>query len=374
MLSAPLSYQMITRDMSATLKRTAAQPDVKLATEYYRENIGKVTNLEEFFDDHLLYSYAMKAYGLEDMTYAKAFMRKVLESDLTDSKSFANKLVDKRYQEFAKAFSFLKPSAQSSDALSDIKTRYAEKAAEQGDSETLIKFGTLAYEQSLPTVKTVDDFLADNSLVAYATTAFGVEPPGTASSAKAFLRRILTSDPNDADSFAARQTKSAWRDFAAAFNFSAEGSVRVQTSGQVETTVSSYLRQTIETQAGNENEGVRLALYFERKVPTITSAYSILADPALLKVAQTVLGLSSQTGNADIDVQAKYIESRIDIESLSKPEDLKKFITRFTAMWEAANPSATATTSVATLIRGQSSAVMSADTLMSLQGLKLGGR
>ena len=374
MLSAPLSYQMITRDMSATLKRTAAQPDVKLASDYYRENIGKVTSLEEFFDDHRLYSYAMKAYGLEDMTYAKAFMRKVLESDLTDSKSFANKLVDKRYQEFAKAFSFLKPSAQSPDALSDIKTRYAKNAAEQGDSESLIKFGTLAYEQSLPAVKTVDDFLADNSLVGYATTAFGVEPPGTGASAKLFLRRILTSDPNDADSFAARQTKSAWRDFAAAFNFSADGTVRIQTTEQSESTISSYLRQTIETQAGKENEGVRLALYFERKVPTITSAYSILADPALLKVAQTVLGLSSQTGNADIDVQAKYIESRIDIESLSKPEDLKKFITRFTAMWEAANPSATATTSVATLIRGQSSAVMSADTLMSLQGLKLGGR
>lgn len=374
MLSAPLSYQMITRDMSATLKRTAAQPDVKRASEYYRENIGKVTGLEEFFDDHRLYSYAMKAFGLEDMTYAKAFMRKVLESDLTDSKSFANKLVDKRYQEFAKAFSFLKPSAQSPDALTNIKERYAEKAAERGDSETLIKFGTLAYEQSLPAVKTVDDFLADDSLVGYATTAFGVEPPGTGASAKSFLRRILTSDPNDTDSFASRQTKSTWRDFAAAFNFSADGTVRVQTSGQVETTISSYLRQTIETLAGKENEGVRLALYFERKVPTIASAYNILADPALLKVAQTVLGLSTQTGNADIDVQAKYIESRIDIESLSKPEDLKKFITRFTAMWEAANPSATATTSVATLIRGQSSAVMSADTLMSLQGLKLGGR
>ncbi|SFM38733.1 Protein of unknown function [Pleomorphomonas diazotrophica] len=374
MLSTPLSYQMITRDMSATVKRTAAQPDVKRASEYYRENIGKVANLEEFFGDHRLYSYAMKAYGLEDMTYAKAFMRKVLESDLSDPKSFANKLVDKRYQEFAKAFSFLKPSAQSPEALSDIENRYAVKAAEQGDSATLIRFGTLAYEEMLPTVKTVDDFLADNTLVAYATTAFGVEPPGTAASAKSFLRRILTSDPADADSFAARQTNPAWRDFAAAFNFSEDGTVRVQTSKQVETTVSSYLRQTIETQAGKENEGVRLALYFERKAPTITSGYSILADPALLKVAQTALGLSSQTGNADIDVQAKYMESKIDIKSLSKPAELKKFLTRFTAMWEAANPSSTATSSVATLITGQSRTVMSADTLKSLQGLKLGGR
>lgn len=373
MLSTPLSYQMITRDMPATLNRTAAQPDVKRMTEYYRENIGKVTSLEEFLGDHQLYSYAMKAYGLEDMTYAKAFMRKVLESDLTDSTSFANKLVDKRYQEFAKAFSFAQPSAQTSDALTDIEKRYTEKAGELGNSDALIRLQTFAYEKSLKAVTSVDDFLADNTLVAYATTAFGVDPPGTGKSATAFLRRILTSDPADADSFAARQTNSAWRDFAAAFSFSTGGTVRVQTSDQAASTVSNYLRQTVETQAGNENEGVRLALYFERKASTITSAYSILADSALLKVVQTALGLSSQTGNADIDVQAKYIESRIDIESLSDPDELKKFLTRFTALWEAANPSSTETSSVATLISGQSSSVMSADMLMSLQGLKLGG-
>lgn len=374
MLSTPLSYQMITRDMSASLKRTAAQPDVKRATEYYKENIGKVTNVEDFLGDHRLYSYAMKAFGLEDMTYAKAFMRKVLESDLSDTSSFANKLVDKRYQEFAKAFSFLKPSVQTQTGLADLETKYAAKATDLGDSDALIKLSTLAYEKSLQKVTNVDDFVADSTLVDYATTAFGIDPPGTAASAKGFLRRILTSDPVDADSFAARQANPAWREFAAAFNFSPEGNVRAQTNDQVATTVSSYLRQTVETQAGKENEGVRLALYFERKAPTITGAYSILADSALLKVVQTTLGLAAETGNADIDRQAKYIASRLDIESLSDPDELKKFLTRFTAMWEAANPSSTATSSVAMLITGQSSAVMSADTLMSLQGLKFGGR
>jgi Protein of unknown function (DUF1217) len=48
------------------------------------------------------YSY----YGLEDMAYAKAFMEKVLQSDLSDSKSFANTLIDERYRDFAAAFSF----------------------------------------------------------------------------------------------------------------------------------------------------------------------------------------------------------------------------------------------------------------------------
>ncbi len=44
----------------------------------------------------------MKAYGLDDMICAKAFfMKKVLESDLTDANSFANKLSDTRYGQSA---------------------------------------------------------------------------------------------------------------------------------------------------------------------------------------------------------------------------------------------------------------------------------
>ena len=46
-----------------------------------------VIPVDEFLDDYRLYTYAVKAYGLEDMGYAKAFMRKVLESDLTDKLS-----------------------------------------------------------------------------------------------------------------------------------------------------------------------------------------------------------------------------------------------------------------------------------------------
>ena len=48
----------------------------------------------------------MKAHGLEDMTYAKAFMVKALKEGVSDPDSFANKLTDKRYAEFVAAFNF----------------------------------------------------------------------------------------------------------------------------------------------------------------------------------------------------------------------------------------------------------------------------
>ena len=50
-------------------------------TAYYKENIGNVKSVDEFLDNYQLYSYAMDAFGLGEMTYAKAFMKKVLDSD-----------------------------------------------------------------------------------------------------------------------------------------------------------------------------------------------------------------------------------------------------------------------------------------------------
>ena len=106
MVSTYLSYDLVNRDIKANLQRVATSQQVERERAYYNENIGNITTLDDFLDDYRLYSYAMKAHGLEDMTYAKAFMKKVLESDLSDENSFANKLTDQRYRQFATAFLF----------------------------------------------------------------------------------------------------------------------------------------------------------------------------------------------------------------------------------------------------------------------------
>ena len=66
MLSNTLSYQLYTRDMTRTLDRIAADPVVKREAEYYRTNIHSVSTIDEFMADYRLYSYAMKAHGLEE--------------------------------------------------------------------------------------------------------------------------------------------------------------------------------------------------------------------------------------------------------------------------------------------------------------------
>ena len=83
MIGTYVSYRSTIDNMSKTLNTVMNQPDVKRETDYYTQNIKSVRSVDDFLNDTRLFNYAMKAYGLEDMSYAKGMMRKVL----TDRKS-----------------------------------------------------------------------------------------------------------------------------------------------------------------------------------------------------------------------------------------------------------------------------------------------
>jgi len=175
-LTTTASYRLLASDMTRSLERTAATPTVERDSVRYLDRIGTIKSIEDFLADDRVFSYAMKAFGLGDMVYAKAFMRKALEGGIDDKESFANSLADKRYRDFVETFNF---------------ARYGETA-----------------------------------------TVFTRTQQGT---------------------------------------------------------VDKYVQQTLEESAGAQNQGVRLALYFQRKAASIDDVYDILADPALLKVVQTAL-------------------------------------------------------------------------------------
>lgn len=102
----------------AFLERTREQQQAAMAndpaltrlTSYFSENIGKITSAEELIADRKLREVALGAFGLQDDMENLAFLVKVLESDTTDSTSFADKLADSRYTNIAKAFGFGDPT------------------------------------------------------------------------------------------------------------------------------------------------------------------------------------------------------------------------------------------------------------------------
>ncbi|NHF73160.1 DUF1217 domain-containing protein [Paracoccus xiamenensis] len=84
----------------------AADGAVTTATNNFRAKIGSVTSADELLSDYRLLNVALRAFGLEGDLGNKAFIRKVLESDLSEKGSLANRLSNKNYQRLAEAFGF----------------------------------------------------------------------------------------------------------------------------------------------------------------------------------------------------------------------------------------------------------------------------
>ncbi len=198
MVSTYFSYSYITRNLKQSLTRVEQQPDVAREAAYYKANIGKVKTVDDFMKDYRLYHYATKAYGLEDMAYAKAFMKKVLESDLSDPKSFVNKLVDKRYQEFAAAFSFtggVKPVAQSGDQTDEMIGLYT--AAKKSQVDALASDSDY-YSAQIGNISTADQLLNNDRLRNYVYSAYGIDQSKWPA---ATISQVLRSDPSDPSSY-----------------------------------------------------------------------------------------------------------------------------------------------------------------------------
>lgn len=254
------SYNLIARDLPKSIERIASQPQISRESEYYLSRISEIKSIDEFMADTRVFDYAMKAHGLEDMNYAKAFMRKVLTEGVESDSAFANQLADSKYKQFAETYNF----------------------ARNGETATI-------------------------------------------------------------------------------FTKAQQG------------TVDKYLRLSLEEDAGEDNTGVRLALYFQRTAPEVTSVYSILADTALYDVVRTALGIPAEIAASDIDKQADMLKSRLDLDDFKDPVKLNEFMQRFTALWELDNPSFGSSDS--SLLLGSSSGFgISTDLLISINTLKLGGR
>ncbi|PZO81786.1 MAG: hypothetical protein DI629_02780 [Mesorhizobium amorphae] len=372
MLSTFVTYQSITRDIAKTMARVEKQPVVERESAYFEKNIVKVASVDEFMSDSRLYRYAMKAFGLSDMTYATAFMRKALEGGVNDADSFANKLTDKRYARFVEAFNFSdrKAAALEAPAQDGVIARTNVQAFQKGvslDNPTLLAQNK-AYREGVAEITSIDGLLADNAVYSYAMRAFGLEDE---IGDKDFMRSVLEGGISDPDSVANRTTDKRFLQFAAAFDFARHGEKTTTWRPAVEGAQENYVRQTLEEDAGAQNEGVRLALYFERNAGSINSFYSVLADKALAQVVRTVLSLPDSYAALDIERQHDFFASKLDVADFKDTDALGSFLKRFTALWEVQNGTAASSNASPAALFSQGAAFgVSTDLMLTMQTLR----
>lgn len=257
-----VSFNNINKDLAKSLDRTAKAPDVKRETDYYLSKIESIKTVDDFLKNDRVYRYAMKAYGLEDMIYAKGMIKKILTEGTSAPRSLANRMNDPRFKTFAAAFDFA-------------------------------------------------TFKASATLREAAKTG----------------------------------------------------------------TTNAFVRMQLEKNAGTENEGVRLALYFQRQASSVKSEYSILADKALLKVYQTAFDVNPMSSLLSIEKQAAQIKSKIDIKDLQDPAKVNAIIKKFTAKYDVANAQSNAASNpVLALYDNSGSVGLSPDLYNSIFNLGLNRR
>ncbi|MBX3579396.1 MAG: DUF1217 domain-containing protein [Rhizobiaceae bacterium] len=350
------------------------RPDfITSETAYFKANITKITSINALMGDSRLLTYAMGAFGLDAKTEDMAKIRNMLVGGIQNPASPANVSTDKRYAAFVTAFNFEQYGDQATQQDSAKTAAPALWAAKAGLGLVPLGADYLKSEQAyyLANVTKVDsiaDLMADSRLLTYALWSHGLDP---AKQEPATIRKLLEGGVSDPNSPANKLTDKRYAAFVTTFDFAGRGSDAVTETPAQTPTVDKYVRQTLEENAGKDNEGVRLALYFERKASTITNFYSILADPALAKVVRTMLNVPEAFARADIDQQVKFFEKKLNIADLQDPKKVQKLMQRFTSLWELSNPTQTTAVTAASVMFGQPTTIgISTDLLLTMQRMR----
>lgn len=357
----------------------------KTAETRYRRYIGQAKDVNDFLSDGLLAvevrTYALKAFGIKADEFGHATLKRVLTSDLSDPKSFVYSLKDDRLTKFAKAFNFQADGsigrprmAQSENEVTRISRAYITAKTKFDTSKTTktkAQDEATYYRDQMQTLDSLDQLLGDTRLTDFVLEAEGIDPKIVS---KDFLRKVMTSDLNDPKSFVNIQQDTRFTAVAGSFNFTKDGKIDFQASGSVQDKrglyeiQNLYMRQTMEQQAGEDDTGSRLALYFKRMAPSVTNNYSIISDPALAEFVRTVFSLPDQFASVNVDKQNEVLKQRFDIKDLSDPEKVDKMINRFLGMYEVKNGSAAP--NPLSILNGSASAGLSGDTLFALAQLQ----
>lgn len=186
MLSATSAIALYSRQTSRLQTAVTNDAQVKRETDYFAANISKIKTAADLVKNPRLLAVATKAFGLSDMAYAKAFLVKLMDGGLTNSKSMANTLVDSRFKSFVETFNFGDLGAATtliSARMDGVVTNYRRQVLEDraGEANPAAKLA-LYFQRQAPHIDSGMDFLADKALSQFVQTALNMPAVPLASS------------------------------------------------------------------------------------------------------------------------------------------------------------------------------------------------
>ncbi len=101
-----VDLRVVSRNHDRYEQAIRSRPAVQRAISYFQDNIGKITNTEDFMKDDKLYRFVLEAFDLGSQAKARGLIRKVLEEGVTDGASTANRMSDAKFKEMATTLGF----------------------------------------------------------------------------------------------------------------------------------------------------------------------------------------------------------------------------------------------------------------------------
>lgn len=162
------------RRLPAVATAHSGDPEV----EYYLSRITSVKSVDDLFSDDRLYRFAITAFGLLEMSEARAFMRRILSGGTGGAKAFMLELADQRLRDFAEAFDFAAHGLQTTQreaARYDVAERYSriKLEAEVGRQDEGARL-KLSFERKIAGVKSIYGVLGEADLYTVVRITLGL--------------------------------------------------------------------------------------------------------------------------------------------------------------------------------------------------------
>lgn len=217
---------------------------------------------------------------------------------------------------------FAGSSLMANEALNRDIDRYKDLFRNQPEVKREIDY----FRENIGKVESVDALVKDYRLLKTTLSAFGLEDQQFA---KAMIKRVIEEGTNDKKDLANQFVDPRYKELAEAFNYPKNGLGMTQEPLWVSSIINKFVDNEFEKEVGAANENLRMAMYFERKAPKMTSWYQILGDKALYQVALKMAGLPKEAAQMDIDKQVELFKEKIPLKEFRDPEKLDKHINTF---------------------------------------------
>jgi len=179
-IPALATFKRLVKTRNTQIDAFAKQAKMQKDVEYFKSKIGSIENPEQLVKDRRLLTFVTSAFGLDGEEKNGGKIRRILESDLKDERSFANRQIDPRFKQLAEAFKFKEFGnfyLKQSMFVNDVVNRYVRNEFEKslGDKNPTLREAAY-FLRTIGGVTDTSQILGDKVLRSIVTTALGLPP------------------------------------------------------------------------------------------------------------------------------------------------------------------------------------------------------